>query len=233
MNCMDGIALVTGGTRGIGKAAADQLSRLGFGVVVTSRTAPFDERADVLSGKVIVQQLDVSQEESVARLFAWLAQRSSPLAILVNNAGIGAFANLDNIPAATWAQIIDVNLTGAFLCSQRAAHAMSKAGGGRIINIGSIVDKVPTPQNAAYGASKWGLRGLSRTIAEELKEQNVRVTHISLGAVWSDIWADRSGFSKADMLDVADVGGVIAYIASLPLSIRIDEFEMTPAKGIL
>ena len=202
-------------------------------IVVTSRTATFDPDLKLEAGASRCQHLDVTDPESVNRLFRWLKETDAVPSVLINNAGVGFFKPLRDLSYSEWQQMVEVNLTGAFLCTVQATRGMVDNGGGRIINIGSIVDKKATPGNVGYGASKWGLRGFSRTVAEESKGEKICVTHISMGAVWSDIWEGRVGFSKEDMLDVEHAAEVMAYVATLPLSVRIDEMEMTPPKGIL
>src|SRR6185437_8477610 len=133
--------------------------------------------------------------------FVWLESLGKKLAVLVNNAGIGVFKPFTDITLNEWNSMIQTNLTGAFLCSREATKLMLANGGGRIINVGSIAEKIPLANNVAYGASKSGLKGLSNILNEEYKHDKIRVTHICLGATYTDIWADRPEFSKDNMLD--------------------------------
>lgn len=227
------LVLITGGERGIGKYLADQFLESGASVIVTSRTAEFLEDIIIQENALIVQQLDVADEDSVKRLFTWITFSGVKLDILVNNAGIGFFKPLVDTTLNEWEQTISTNLTGAFLTSKEACKLMNESGGGRIINIGSIADKFALNNNASYGASKCGLKGLSSILSEEEKYNKIRVTHITLGAVYTEIWKERINFLKDDMLDPVQVAQLIAYIALLPTNMRIDNIEITPEKGIL
>lgn len=226
----DQVILVTGGTRGIGRAIAAEAASAGACVVVTSRRP---------AGKptpgpgVTCIELDVTSEDSVRDAFAGVLKRHGRLDGLVNNAGVGVFKPIGELTLAEWERIVATDLTGAFLCCREAFRAMEPAGGGRIVNIGSVADYVPLPGNAAYGSAKAGLRALSAILNEEGKAKGIRVTHVSLGAVHTDIWEERPGFSAADMLPLEEVGRQIAQLLRLPLAVRIDEIKLLPPKGVL
>jgi NAD(P)-dependent dehydrogenase (short-subunit alcohol dehydrogenase family) len=129
--------------------------------------------------------LDVRDEASVTHCFQALYKQYGRLDVLINNAGIGVFRPFEDISLAEWDDVLRTNLTGAFLCCRAAFPLLRNTGGGRIINIGSVADRVPLAGNAAYGASKFGLRGLSQILSEEGKDDRIRVTHLSLGAVYT------------------------------------------------
>ncbi|HLX53888.1 MAG TPA: SDR family oxidoreductase, partial [Aquella sp.] len=177
--------------------------------------------------------LDVTNASSIDQFFLWLSQQNQQLSILINNAGVGIFKPIIKISLEEWNTIIATNLTGAFLCSKHACILMNKSGGGRIINIGSVVELAGIADNAAYAASKSGLRAMSFVISEEGRNTNITSTHITLGAVYSDIWKDRPGFNKKDMLNIEHVSETIKYIAGLSYDVRIDSLEITPATKIL
>lgn len=227
------LILITGGRGGLGKALAEQLIKENATVIVTSRHATFQENMTLVPGDIHLQQLDVTQEHSVLRLFTWLNSLDRPLDVLVNNAGLGTFNSVENTSTDEWDLIIKTNLTGAFLCAREAYRIMKENGGGRIINIGSIANKVGLNNNLAYGASKWGLKGLSTNLGEEGKPYHIRVTHVTLGATYTEIWNDRPGFSISDMLDPALVARCLSHLMLLPLEIAVNEIEILPEKGIL
>ncbi|MDR3501279.1 MAG: SDR family oxidoreductase [Legionella sp.] len=227
------LILVTGGKAGLGRALAEQLIQHKATVIVTSRQASFHKDLRLLPGEIHLQQLDVTQEDSILQLFSWLNSLNRPLDVLVNNAGLGVFQAVEDITTAEWELIIKTNLTGAFLCSREAYRIMRKHGGGRIINIGSIANKVGLANNLAYGASKWGLKGLSTNLGEEGKNHHIRVSHVTLGATYTEIWKDRAGFAKEDMLDPNMVAQYLSYLALLPLEIAVNEIEILPEKGVL
>lgn len=225
--------LVTGADRGLGRVVADRLVHLGHRVIATSRTYKYTHDTIVSGEKLIKQYLDVTNEDSVKHLFGWLNLLNIKLDVLVNNAGMGIFKPLVETTLKEWNDVIQTNLTGAFLCSKEACKNMQTGGGGRIINIGSIASKIPLACNAAYGASKSGLKLLSDILNEEKKHEKIRVTYVTLGATYTDIWKTRTGFKKEDMLDPALVADYLSYIALLPLEMRIDNVEILPEKGIL
>ena len=225
--------LITGGNGGLGKSIANKLVQLNHRVIVTSRAFEPKYEDIVSDNRLIKQYLDVTDECSVKQLFTWLTTSNIKLDILINNAGIGVFKPLVEITLDEWNSVIATNLTGAFLCAKEACKNMQVNGGGRIINIGSVAEKIPLPDNAVYGASKGALKIFSAILNEEAGHEKIRATHITLGATYTDIWKTRLEFNKEDMLDPSLVADYISYIALLPLSIRIDHVEILPEKGIL
>jgi NAD(P)-dependent dehydrogenase (short-subunit alcohol dehydrogenase family) len=226
------IVLITGGFRGLGRGLAQALLAHEATVVVTSRQGPqqLERPARVEPWRI---HLDVTAEDSVQRCFRAVSERFGRLDVLVNNAGVGIFKSIGETTLSEWRDVLTTNLTGAFLCCRQAVALMATQGGGRIINIGSIADRRALPFNAAYGASKWGLRGLSAILAEECHGQGIRVSHVSLGAVHTEIWQGRDGFDPADMLPLDVAAAAIADQALLPLSARADELVLLPPKGVL
>ncbi len=225
--------LITGGNGGLGKALANKLLKKGNTVIVTSRSFNFSEFKNSEENSLIPQYMDVTIEDSVKNLFSWMKSLNIKINVLINNAGVGIFKPLIETTLAEWNAIILTNLTGAFLCSKEAYISMKANGGGRIINMGSIAEKIPLPLNTAYGASKSGLKGLSAILNEEGKLDKIRVTHVTLGATHTDMWNRREGFAKKDMLNVESVADYLSDIALLPLDIRIDNVEILPEKGVL
>jgi NAD(P)-dependent dehydrogenase (short-subunit alcohol dehydrogenase family) len=228
----DILIVITGGKSGLGQTIAKKLHENLATVITTSREIPFNHNKIRLNA-INHQYLDVTNADSVNKFFLWLSHQSLKPSVLINNAGIGIFKPIIEISLEEWNSIINTNLTGAFLCSKHAYKSMSKSGGGRIINIGSVVELAGIEDNAAYAASKSGLRAMSFVISQEGRTANVTSTHITLGAVYSDIWKNRAGFNKEDMLDIEHVSEIIRYIASLPFNIRIDNLEITPSTKIL
>lgn len=226
------LILITGGKSGVGRALAEQLKKRAI-VIATSRQVGFNNSLNLQPGEIFFQQLDVSNEESVLRLFRWLQLLPFKLDSLINNAGIGFFNPIESVETKEWESIIQTNLTGAFLCAREAFKLMKESGGGRIINIGSIASKVPFTNNLAYGASKWGLKGLSANLGEEGKPYKIYSTHVTLGATYTDIWKSRPEFSPDDMLNTDEVAKSLAHLVLLPLNIAINEIEILPRKGVL
>ncbi|MCL6454358.1 MAG: SDR family oxidoreductase [Alicyclobacillus sp.] len=232
--------VITGGRRGLGAAMARRLAEAGAVVVATSRQAepetllcpPTDGDLE-RPGTVLTARLDVTDEASVERLFRELESRFPRIDVWVNNAGVGVFKPVAETTAAEWDLVMNTNVRGLFLCSRAAFVHMRARGGGRIINIASVAGYQPIPENGVYGASKYAVRGFSQILNEEGKDVGVRVSVVSPGAVYTDIWAGREGFDPADMLQPEDVAQTVLDIACRPLRVRIDEVKIVPPKGVL
>ncbi len=224
------VALVTGGARGgLGHAIARALAGDGATVVVTSRRARSARTRDGLAQ----MRLDVTDERSVRAVFRALARRFGRLDLLVNNAGIGVFGPAESLSAREFRDVVATNLTGAFLCAREGFRLM-RAAGGRIVNLGSVAGAQPLPGgNAAYGASKHGLRGLSAILADEWAAHGVHVTHLTIGAVATEIWRTRPGYDAADMLQPEDVAAAVLDIARKPRHVRVDDVRLVPPRGVL
>jgi glucose 1-dehydrogenase len=190
------VCLVTGAATGIGSAIATRFAAEGATVVIdyVGKSDGADHLAATLSATgatVAAIAADVSDAAHVAALFDETVKRFGRLDVLVNNAGIEKKTPFVDIAFADWQKILGVNLNGTFLCAQRAAKQMiAQGGGGRIINISSVHENIPMTLNAAYSASKGGIRMLMRTIAVELAPHGILVNNIAPGAVFTPIDAD-------------------------------------------
>ena len=182
----DKVAVVTGSTRGIGRAIAEQLLKAGAKVVVSARTAAdVQAAAKQLSalGQVEGVVCDTRDRAQVDALIAAAEKRFGGVDILVNNAGVGTFVAVADMSDADWAQVIDTNLTGVFYASRAAVHAMRRRGGGTIVHIGSLAGKAAFPKAAAYCASKYGLIGFSEALMQEVRHDHIRVSCVMPGSV--------------------------------------------------
>lgn len=212
------VAVVTGGGRGIGASIAHCLAELGARTVVCGRsrstldTAVADIREG--GGECEGMQCDVSNLASVEALEAHVRGKFGRTDILVNNAGIGGFsAPLYELPPADWDLILNTNLRGVYYCIRAFARTMIAAGGGDIINISSLAGKNALPNGAAYAASKWGLNGLSYSVAEELRAHNIRVTVICPGSTNTEL-SPHTGKSASRMLRPSDVAHVVKMVVT-------------------
>lgn len=225
------VAIVTGAATGIGRAIAVRLAREGAAVVIDYIGKPEvarDAQNDIaaLGGKCIAVAADVSQPEQAQNLIDATVKSFGRLDIAVNNAGIEKKMAFVDYPLETLRKILDINLVGPFLVSQAAARQMIRQGsGGRIINISSVHEDLPMPTNAAYCASKGGLRMLTRTIAVELAKAGITVNNIGPGAVFTPIDADIEAnpeLENALMAEIPlnrwgkpeEIAGLAAYLAS-------------------
>lgn len=227
------VAIVTGGGSGIGRAIATAFATEGARVALAGRRREkLDETVALIEkagGTALAVPTDVASEDQVANLFAATKEAWGRLDLLVNNAGGFAGAPTDEFPLQMWRDMIDANLTGAFLCCREAFRVMKVQRAGRIINIGSTSAKVPRPKSAAYVASKWGLDGLTRMLAVEAREYGVAVSIIHPGNTVPGVWSGQEDKVKGEgLMDASNVARVAVLMASLPADTNLYESIMLP-----
>jgi 3-oxoacyl-[acyl-carrier protein] reductase len=203
-------AIVTGGGRGIGEAVARALTARGLAVTVFSRTAAELGRVVAQGGAALAVAGDVASEADVERLLAEHERKLGPCDLLVNNAGVLVSGAVDALQPAAWRRSLEVNLTGPFLCARAVVPGMKARRRGRIVNVASISATLGTPEASAYNASKWGLLGLTRCLAEELRPFGVQAMAVSPGSV--DTAMLRQTRYAPDMTP-DDVAGVVVFAA--------------------
>ena len=211
------VAIVTGGAKGIGQAIAKRLVAAGALVEVWDLEP---------SAEFPHTRLDVTDEPSIAKAVADLLARRQRLDILVNNAGlVGATGPVETFPAAAWRKIIDINLTGTFLCSKAVTPAMRAAGRGRIVNIASIAGKDGTPEFAAYSASKGGVLALTKSMGKELAKTGILVNAVAPAAIETDILQQMTQDQLAIMIQKSPMGrlGRVEECAALTAWLVSDE----------
>ena len=228
------VALVTGAGRGIGAAIAEKLAALGASLVLSGRTRQALERTEAAirsrGGQARVEQCDITNLASVEALSASVEQNFRRLDILVNNAGVGAFsAPLHEMTPEQWEKVLNTNLRGVFYTIRAFAPLMIRAHGGHIVNISSLAGKNPLPQGAAYAASKWGLNGLSYSVAEELRAHNIRVSLVCPGSVDTEL-GPHTGKDSNKMLKPGDVAHVVAALATQRPQSFISEVLLRPTQ---
>lgn len=212
------IAVVTGGGRGIGAAIARKLAERGVRTAVCGRRLG-SLRSTVSAitsegGKATAIECDVTDLRAVERMAAQLEHDFGHINILVNNAGIGGFGGpLYQMPPDSWDQVLNTNLRGVFYCIRAFVPLMIKAGGGHVINISSLAGKNPLPNGAAYAASKWGLNGLTYSVAEEVRGHNIRVSVICPGSVNTEL-SPHTGKDPKRMLQPDDVAHAVAMLVT-------------------
>jgi NAD(P)-dependent dehydrogenase (short-subunit alcohol dehydrogenase family) len=228
------IALVTGAGRGIGAAIAARLAALGATVVVCGRSEkPLRETTAAITaagGKAFPTTCDVSDLASVENLAAQVKKEHSRLDVLVNNAGVGSFAApLHEMTPEAWEKVLNTNLRGVFFCIRAFAPMMIQQGGGHIVNISSLAGKNALPNGAAYAASKWGLNGLSYSVAEELRAHNIRVSVVCPGSVDTEL-SPHTGKSTSKMLKPDDVAHVVGMLVTQAPQSFVSEVLIRPTQ---
>lgn len=204
------VALVTGASRGIGKAVALKLAAEGAGVVVTATSLERAQKtADEIvakGGKALAVKVDVSKTSDVEALFAKTAEAFGRLDILVNNAGITRDGLLMRMKDDDWDAVIDTNLKGAFACCREAIKLMGKAKGGSIVNISSVVGEMGNAGQANYCASKAGLIGFTKAVAREYARRNITVNAITPGFIETDMTDTLSASVRDDLMKQIPLG---------------------------
>ena len=221
------VAVVTGASRGIGAATAEAFRVAGARVVRVARTLP-------TGAGFIDIPTDLTDDRQVAALADRVARELGAPEVVVSNAGGFLLKPLADTSMAEFDAQIALNLRGAFAVARAFLPTMRAAGRGIFVSVGSVADHVGFAENAAYAASKYGLRGLHETLAAEYRGSGVRLTLVSPGPTDTDIWAPfdpeaREGFpSRAQMLRPADVAEAIAFAASRPPHVQIDWLRLGP-----
>ena len=230
------VALVTGAGSGIGRAAALALLADGFRVVLAGRRRERLEetarKAARARSRALVVPTDVTDPVAVKTLFARTREAFSRLDVLFNNAGMGAPAvPMEDLSYEQWKQVVDVNLTGLFLCAQEAIRLMKSQDpqGGRIINNGSISSLAPRPHSAPYTATKHAVTGLTKSIALDGRAYDIACGQIDIGNAHTELAAKMAkGVPQADgsvrvepLMDVAHVGLAVLHMANLPLDANV------------
>jgi len=242
---MTKVAIVTGAGSGIGKAAALALLQHGYRVALAGRRREPLEQTAAAAGdarnRALVVPTDVADPESVSALFARAKEAFGRLDVLFNNAGVGAPAvPLEDLTFDQWKKVVDINLTGMFLCTQEAFRLMKsqQPRGGRIINNGSISAHAPRPNSAPYTATKHAVTGLTKSTSLDGRKYDIACGQIDIGNAATDLAARMaSGVPQANgqiavepLMDVAHVANAIVHMASLPLEANVQFMTVMATK---
>lgn len=232
------VAIVTGAGRGIGRAIAGAFAREGAAVVLAARSVPELDRVareiEQAGGRALVAPTDARQEASVEALVRRALAEWRQVDVLVNAAGVATFAPVTDSKLDDWDQTLAVNLRGAVLCCRAVLPAMIGRHRGTIISVGSVVTSRSLAGSAAYTASKYGLLGFSRVLAEEMRSHGVRVGVLSAGATDTPLWDTMPGAPARDrMLRADQVAEAALLMASLGPNATLEEVTLLPAGGIL
>jgi NAD(P)-dependent dehydrogenase (short-subunit alcohol dehydrogenase family) len=228
-------AVVTGSTKGIGRAIAEALLDAGARVAVSAR----DEGEVAAAGKelsrnhekrVLAYRCDVRRETDVAALFEETEHAFGGVDILVNNAGVGLFRNLEEMSLEQWNSVIETNLTGVFLCSRAAIPRMRKRGGGYIVNISSLAGRNAFPTATAYNASKFGLNGMSDALMQEVRHDGIKVTHLMPGSVATHFNGHTPGPEDAWKIQPADIARIVLDLLTQDPRTLASAVEIRPSR---
>jgi hypothetical protein len=231
----DRIAIVTGGSRGIGRGIAEALLQEGWRVRFCSKNPRSVEEAQKeLAGRfgdrVAGQAVDVQSQEEVDRFVAEVLEAEGRIDCLVNNAGLGIFGPVDELTGGQWREVIETNLSGCFYFLRAVAPAMKRQGEGWIFNISSLAGKNPFAGGAAYNASKFGLIGLSEAAMLDLRQSGIRVAAILPGSVDTGFSHPSSKPDQSWRLQPEDIAAMILHLLSYSPHALPSLVEMRPAK---
>ena len=237
MGKLDGkVALITGGSKGIGKGIARGLAEEGAITVLAAREVEaLNRTADEIRGNGTIAlpvPTDVTDEAQVERLFERTMQRFNRLDILFNNAGVVEVAPIDELSAEVWDRTMSVNLRGPFLCTRAAMRIMKKQRSGRIINIGSVFAQRVSENSGAYSTSKFGIRGLTQVTALEGRPHGIAVSCLHPGSTLVERVQDRAEPYTDPIMDVDDVVPVAVLMATQPPEVNMLEAIVMPMKQL-
>lgn len=239
------VAIVTGGGTGIGRHTAIALLRDGYSVAIAGRRAELLEETKAEAGddssKLLVVPTDVCDPDAVKSLFSKTVEAFGRLDLLFNNAGRSApGVPLEDLTLEDWQGVVDVNLTGTFLCTQEAIKIMKSQNpmGGRIINNGSVSAQVPRPFSAPYTSTKHGITGLTRSTSLDCRKYDIACSQIDIGNAATGRTARMSnGVPQADgsmkpepTMDVSNVANAVVFIANLPLDANVQFINVMATK---
>ena len=243
MKSNDKVALVTGAGTGIGKAVALAFLRDGYRVVLAGRRIELLNEVASEGGadRALPVATDVSQPESVASLFAQIRHKFGRLDVLFNNAGVNSpSANFEDLGFEQWQNVVNINLSGSFLCAQGAFRMMKEQSpqGGRIINNGSISAHAPRPNSAPYTSTKHAITGLTKSISLDGRKYNIACGQIDIGNAMTELSARMAtGVPQANgemaieaMMDASEVADAVLHMAALPLSTNVQFMTIMATK---
>ena len=224
-------AIVTGGTKGIGRAIAEALLREGLNVCVSARTAEDVERAvaelgDIGDANVTGAVCDVRVYEEVRAMFEHADEELGGVDVLVNNAGVGLFKTVEETDPEEFRAVLETNLFGVFYCCREAVPRMRERGGGYVVNVSSLAGANPHPRMAAYNASKFGLNGFSEAFMQEVRHDRIKVSYVMPGSVNTEFGGDTVSDERAWQLQPEDIARVVTDLLrhderSLPSRVEI------------
>jgi 3-oxoacyl-[acyl-carrier protein] reductase len=235
MNLKSRNAIVTGGTKGIGRAIAEALTGEGASVCISARNQDeVDQTVAELNhhgpGKAIGFVCNVRNYDQVKNLFTYSIKELGGVDILINNAGIGIFETVADTSPEVFRAVLETNLFGVFYCCHQAIPEMKRRGGGYIINISSLAGANPHPRMAAYNASKFGLNGFSEALMQEVRHDKIKVSYIMPGSVNTEFGGDAPSDEKSWQLLPEDIARVVVDLLNHDDRALPSRIEIRPSK---
>ncbi|HSE31295.1 MAG TPA: SDR family oxidoreductase [Pyrinomonadaceae bacterium] len=229
------VAIVTGGTKGIGRAIADSLMRAGVYTSICGRNERELHKAvsdlnQLEEASATGTVCDVRNYDDVTALFEHTVETFGGVDILINNAGVGIFTTVENMSPEDFRSVLETNVFGVFYCCHRAIPLMRKRGGGYIINISSLAGANPHPQMAAYNASKFGLNGFSEALMQEVRHDGIKVSYIMPGSVNTEFGGDTPDPSKSWQLQPEDIAKTVLDLLHYDDRSLSSRVEIRPSK---
>jgi 3-oxoacyl-[acyl-carrier protein] reductase len=233
MEIKDKIAVVTGGTKGIGRAIAEELLKAQAKVFICARSR--EDLRNALAemsahGHCEGEICDVRSFEQVKIIFDEAERKFGGVDVLVNNAGIGIFETVENLSPEDFRAVLETNLFGAFYACHAAIPRMKRRGGGYIFNISSLAGANAHPRMAAYNASKFGLNGFSEALMQEVRQDNIKVSYIMPGSVNTEFAGETVAPEKSWQLQPADIAQIVIDLLKMPERALPSRVEVRPAK---
>jgi 3-oxoacyl-[acyl-carrier protein] reductase len=229
------VAIVTGGTKGIGRAIAEALIQAGANASICARREDDLQKAiselnKLSTGRATGTICDVRDYAAVKELFNHTVKKFDGVDILVNNAGIGLFTTVESMSPDDFRAVLETNVFGVFYCCHEAIPLMKQRGGGYIINISSLAGANPHPKMAAYNASKFGLNGFSEALMQEVRHDGIKVSYIMPGSVNTEFGGDEPDESKSWQLQPSDIATVVLDLLEHPSHTLASRVEIRPSK---
>lgn len=229
------VAVVTGASTGIGYAVAEALAKAGANVLICARNAEAIGRAaEALNGggggRVVGMPCDMRSYDQVRSLIERAESEFGGIDILINNAGVGTFAPIDELSVELWSQMIETNLSGVFYACHETVPRMKKRGGGFIINIGSLAGKNPMPGGTAYNASKFGLLGFSEAMMLDVRHDDIRVSCVMPGSVATHFNAHTPDDADAWKIQPEDIADIVMDLLATPARTLPSRIEVRPTR---